>query len=102
MIELPEYLQELIMPEPNSGCWLYFGNDPARNGYGRAWVNGKRRVLHRIVYELLVGPIPRGHILDHKCKIRPCCNPQHVEPVTDQVNTWRGGAVLYRRREAYA
>lgn len=37
-----------------------------------------------------VGPIPEGMDLDHTCRNRGCVNPEHLEPVTTQVNTLRG------------
>ena len=33
---------------------------------------------HRFAYELLVGPIPAGLVLDHLCRVRNCCNPAHL------------------------
>jgi hypothetical protein len=68
-----------------------------RNGYGRIGYGGKEPVAHRLIYELLVGPIPLGHILDHLCRNRNCVNPEHLEPVTHQVNTHRGDAVLFKK-----
>lgn len=46
--------------------------------------------MHRVVYELVVGPIPDGMQLDHLCRQRACCNPDHLEPVTCLVNVRRG------------
>lgn len=65
-----------IEPHP-SGCWLWSG---ARNdgGYG---VHGGAGA-HRVVYEILVGPIPQGRHLHHKCQVPRCVNPDHLEPVT--------------------
>lgn len=79
----------------DTGCWLWQG-EMNRNGYGRVWVNGKRLMSHRVTYELLVGPIADGLVLDHLCKNRACCNPEHLEPVTIRENTLRGNAVLFR------
>lgn len=97
---LPERVARLLVPEPNTGCWLYVGTRVTRNGYPRLWWRGKERVLHRIVYELLVGEIPPGLLLDHgpTCPV-VCCNPfPHngtcKEPVTVRENTLRGRAVL--------
>lgn len=105
---IPERLRALLVIRPappdatvNGPCWIYIGNHASRNGYGRAWWKGADRALHRILYELLVGPIPDGHQLDHLCRVRPCCNPDHNEPVTPGVNTHRGDAVLYKRPEEY-
>jgi hypothetical protein len=88
----------LITPLPWTGCWLWDGRRFSRNGYGRVWHDGKERQAHRVTYELLVGPIPQGLILDHlpKCRVRCCVNPDHLEPVTHRTNTLRGEAVLFR------
>lgn len=48
------------------------------------------RGAHRISYEMLIGPIPSGLQLDHLCRVRHCVNPQHLEPVTNRVNSLRG------------
>lgn len=65
---------------------------------------GKTRRAHRVAYEVFVGPIPAGLHLDHLCHTRDlgcpggpsclhrrCINPHHLEPVTIQENTLRGG-----------
>jgi hypothetical protein len=46
--------------------------------------------MHRYAYEALVGPIPDGKQIDHLCRNRACCNPEHLEPVTIQENIRRG------------
>jgi hypothetical protein len=51
---------------------------------------GLRRQAHRYAYELLVGPIASGLVLDHLCRNPGCVNPKHLEPVTDRENTRRG------------
>lgn len=81
-----------------TGCWEWQG-ELNRNGYGRVWVNGRRLMAHRVAYQLLVGEIPEGLVLDHLCKVRRCCNPDHLEPVTVRENTLRGDAVLFKRIE---
>lgn len=43
-----------------------------------------------MVYRSLVGEIPEGYVLDHRCRVRACCNPAHLELVTVRVNTLRG------------
>lgn len=88
------------MPEPNTGCWLYVGIWDSANGYGKISWNGRHMMLHRVVYELIVGPIPDGRVLDHKCRVRACCNPDHLEPVTVRENTLRGAAVLFPKNKS--
>lgn len=73
-------------------CWLWTA---AQNGagYGQLRVNRSSNVYaHRFAYELLVGPIPEGLQLDHLCRVRNCCNPDHLEAVTPKVNTNRSTA----------
>jgi hypothetical protein len=80
----------LMIPEPNSGCWLWLGS--LRSGYGRFSLNGKTCEAHRVSYEHLVGPIPQGMMIDHLCRTRCCINPDHLEPVTNAENIRRGQA----------
>lgn len=71
------------------GCWIWTG---ALNkaGYGAIGGGGKVFRTHRVMYEHLVGPIPDGLQLDHLCRVRACCNPAHLEPVTNHENWMRG------------
>ena len=47
-------------------------------------------MAHRVAYEALIGPIPKGLCLDHLCRVRYCVNPAHLEPVTVRENVLRG------------
>lgn len=82
-----------------SPCWLWLGGADIR-GYCRIRLpksEGRRRVLvHRLAYELLVGPIPDELTIDHLCRVTRCVNPQHLEVVTGVVNTRRGFGVGVR------
>lgn len=75
-------------------CWVW--PTQAANGYGRiriGTIDGHDRTMaytHRVAYEALVGPIPDGLFLDHLCRNRACCNPTHLEPVTNRINVLRG------------
>lgn len=83
-------LMKRIVVDPASGCWIYTGSI-IHNGYGTIGVpHRQRRLVHRIAYESLVGPIPEGLDLDHLCRVRSCCNPLHLEPVTRKENARRG------------
>jgi HNH endonuclease len=78
-----------VSPEPNSGCWIWMGN-LSPEGYGRIGINRRKMYAHRISYECFVGVIPSGLELDHKCRMRCCVNPEHLEPVTHRENGLRG------------
>jgi len=69
-------------------CWVWTGVLSA--GYGQIWDKGRMRLVHRLMYELMVGPIPDGLVIDHLCRNPRCCNPAHIEPVTQKVNVKRG------------
>lgn len=77
------------IPEPNSGCWLWFGATNPK-GYGNVAVKGRTVGAHRLSYEEFVGPIPDGLDLDHLCRMPCCINPAHLEPVTRRENVIRG------------
>ena len=84
---LPSRFWDKVIPEPNSGCWLW----PTRSArYGRIRIGGRYMSSHRAAYTVLVGPVPAGLELDHLCRMTACCNPAHLEPVTHQVNVSRG------------
>lgn len=73
-------------------CWEFTGK-PHTDGYAMIRRRPNPPILvHRYSYELLVGQIPKGLTLDHRCKIRHCVNPAHLEPVTLAVNIGRGSS----------
>jgi hypothetical protein len=73
-----------------TGCWNWMWARYS-DGYGMAAMPGNTtRQAHRVVYERFRGPIPGGMDLDHLCRNIRCVNPDHLEPVTQAVNTQRG------------
>lgn len=75
-----------------SGCWIWMGEIGKRKneGYGKFSLHQVRHVAHRLVYELVKGPIPDGLYPDHLCRVRCCVNPDHIELVTNRENILRG------------
>jgi hypothetical protein len=72
-----------------NGCWRWTKCKKS-NGYGATCIAGKMRYVHRVAYEAWIGPIPDGMQIDHLCRVRDCCNPDHLEAVTQGVNLLRG------------
>lgn len=71
-------------------CWVGHWKPQQHGGYVVIGAGGRLRLIHRVAYELLAGPIPGGLELDHLCRNRACFNPAHLEPVTGRVNVLRG------------
>ncbi|MDP9429106.1 MAG: hypothetical protein M3Q47_09650 [Actinomycetota bacterium] len=56
-LRTPELIRWLIHDRTvvdDNGCWVWQGT--LRNGYGYLW----GYVSHRIAWEMLIGPIPKG------------------------------------------
>lgn len=66
-------------------CWQWT-RALTGEGYARVGWKGWSQLGHRVAYELLVGPIPDGLQIDHKCRNRACVNPKHLHPVTSKQN----------------
>jgi hypothetical protein len=87
--DLPDDLSASITIAPGTGEWMWTGRLD-RDGYGRH----KGQGAHRVVYTLLVGPIPPGFEIDHVrargCTSRACVSPWCLEAVPPIVNILRG------------
>lgn len=87
--DLPPKIATRITIDPESGCWVA-APPHDKNGYARLGNQG----LHRVAYQILVGPIPPQLVLDHVkdrgCTSNACCNPAHLEAVTTRINILRG------------
>ena len=47
-------------------------------GYGVAWVDGKKVMAHRAAWTKANGPIPAGMCVLHRCDTPSCVNPEHL------------------------
>ncbi len=83
--ELRRILMQITITD--SDCWEWRSLDD--KGYGKVKHNGKTGGAHRYVWSLVHGDPPKDLELDHLCRNRACCNPEHLEPVTAKENIRR-------------
>lgn len=74
---------------PDGECRRWTGAHTPK-GYGQVAVDGKVKQVHRVSYEIHCGPIPDGYEVDHRCRVRDCYRPDHLEAVTHLENVRRG------------
>lgn len=82
-------------------CWLWQASTDGK-GYGQMRItsDGVERLMqaHRLSYELFVGPIPEGLVVDHICHVIKCVKPDHLRAVTHKQNMeHRSGAAKHSK-----
>jgi len=86
------FAEKVKLGARSKDCWEWTARRDT-GGYGVLKSGRKNRRAHRISYEMFVGPVPEGLQLDHLCRVRHCVNPEHLEPVTQRVNSLRSNGV---------
>ena len=83
-------VMESVVIDSDTGCWGWTKR-LERNGYARMSVGHKVDGVHRITYKERHGhdSIPDGWHIDHLCRNRACCNPDHLEAVLPRENVMR-------------
>ena len=72
-----------VLPEPNSGCWLWMAaviDDSRGPKYIRGYFffEGRPQVASRASYRMFRGIIPDGMYVLHRCDVPLCVNPDHL------------------------
>lgn len=71
-------------------CWEWQGG-VSDTGYGMVTV---AIPAHRLAYLIEHGKIAEHLVIDHVCENKRCCNPRHLEEVTQDVNVQRAARNL--------
>jgi hypothetical protein len=100
-VDLPTY-EDRFWGRVTKGdsCWTWRGWHSTEGYGGFTGRDGHSTVYaHRVAYELTTGPIPDGYHIDHLCRNRGCCNPDHLEPVEPVVNWMRGESLTLKNSQ---
>ena len=70
-------------------CWLWVGHTVS-TGYAHITVRDKPTTVHKFLYELFIGNVAKGLVVDHKfvsygCP-RACVNPYHMRAIPQKRN----------------
>ena len=70
----------------NAGLCFIFSGSKSDKGYGKIRFKNRCLRTHRLVFEIVNGPISDGFYVCHSCDNPSCCNPNHLFLGTDREN----------------
>lgn len=86
-------------------CWEWNGYKN-NMGYGLKSRKNRRKLVHRLAWEWVNGPIPSGMNILHRCDNPPCVNPNHLfmgtqaDNMMDKKLKGRGRKLICKRGHA--
>ena len=72
-----------------NGCWVWQAYKQL--GYGKFKYEGIMQLAHRVSFRLFVGEFDKSLVVDHICFNKACINPAHLQLLTLEENSRRGG-----------
>ena len=74
----PTYFWDRVNIKEPDQCWEWLG--PKINGYeSDSYGTSGGKAAHRVSYIMTYGEIPEDKIVRHKCDLKSCVNPNHLE-----------------------
>lgn len=95
---IERFLSKIVILE--NDCWEW-GASKNHKGYGQFGVDGKMLKSHRFIFEYYYGQICPDLVIDHLCQNRGCCNPIHLELVTNKENLHRSKMIRTHCRKGH-
>lgn len=62
----------------SGGCWLWTGYRKNQHGHGAMSIHNHPYYVHRLAFQLFIGPIPDGMAVCHRCDVPWCVRPEHL------------------------
>lgn len=95
--DIARFWSKVTKGEHADDCWGWDGWKTS-GGYGMfdCYEADRRRVkvgAHRIAYLIECGEIEEFAVIDHLCRNTGCCNPAHLEAVSNHENILRGDSM---------
>lgn len=66
-------------------CKIWLGSVD-KHGYPRISRGKKKVKAHREAFEVACGPIPAGHDVHHRCEVKLCVEPLHLQALTPEAH----------------
>ena len=96
-ISLEERLKRKILINKKSGCWEWLGERNKKRGYGRIFLDKKRKLAHRMAAHVWKNfDLTSKLLVLHHCDNNLCINPEHLfigtqdDNMRDMANKKRG------------
>lgn len=70
----------------NNNCWECISHYKNKDGYHNINRTNKKMLVHRYVYIIYKGDIPKNKVVMHNCDNPSCINPEHLRLGTQKAN----------------